>query len=300
MALLVVLLFAVSTVLVLRAIMLPRMRAQERVETIRLYGFDSGLSEPVADAPSPTFADLAGRIGDALGRRFSSMRPESRRRELLAAGLYQLSPGALLGYRVLSLLVFGTLGVVVATGISSPVKGFLFAFVVVGLGWMAPLVAVRRRARFRMDAVDRSLPDLIDMLVSTVEAGLGLGAALQLASGRFEGPLGQELRLMMQQQRMGRTLGETLDQFLVRIETPSTRSFVRSLSQGETLGVSVGSILRGLAEEMRKRRRKSAEEQAQKAPVKMLFPLAFLVLPAFGVVILGPAVINIVHTLGSF
>jgi tight adherence protein C len=84
-----------------------------------------------------------------------------------------------------------------------------------------------------------------------------------------------------------------------RADTPAMRSFVRSVTQGEELGVSIGRIMRNLAEEMRKRRRKSAEEQAQKAPVKMLFPLIFLILPSLGIVILGPAVIRIGQTLSG-
>jgi tight adherence protein C len=143
------------------------------------------------------------------------------------------------------------------------------------------------------------MPELIDLLVVTVEAGLGLGAALQLASERMTGPLGQELRIALQEQRMGLPQLQALENMLNRCPTPAVRSVVRAMIQGERLGVSVGQILRSLALEMRKRRRAQAEERAQKAPIKILFPLVFMIFPAMFVVILGPAVINIFHALKS-
>jgi tight adherence protein C len=91
---------------------------------------------------------------------------------------------------------------------------------------------------------------------------------------------------------MGLTTEEALRNMLVRVDTPAMRSFVRAVTQGEALGVSIGDILRSLANEMRKRRRAAAEERAQKAPVKILFPLVFLIFPAMFVILLGPAVFD--------
>jgi len=91
---------------------------------------------------------------------------------------------------------------------------------------------------------------------------------------------------------MGLTTEEALHNMLVRVDTPAMRSFVRAVTQGEALGVSIGDILRSLANEMRKRRRAAAEERAQKAPVKILFPLVFLIFPAMFVILLGPAVFD--------
>jgi tight adherence protein C len=114
-----------------------------------------------------------------------------------------------------------------------------------------------------------------------------------MAAERLEGPLGTELRLTLQEQRMGLGVNDALEGMLRRCETPSLRTFVRSVIQGENLGVSTGQIMRNLAVEMRKRRRATAEERAQKAPVKMLFPLIFLIFPAMFVVLLGPAIYSI-------
>jgi tight adherence protein C len=167
------------------------------------------------------------------------------------------------------------------------------------LVWRMPLVVVERRAKERFEAIDRSLPELIDLLVVSVEAGVGLSGALQMIGSRMSGPLGDELRLTLQEQRMGRSSDEALEKLLERCETPSVRSFVRSLQQGERLGVSIGQILRGLAVEMRTRRRQAAEEKAQKAPIKILFPLVFLVFPAMFIVLLGPALFAFKTTFGG-
>ena len=143
------------------------------------------------------------------------------------------------------------------------------------------------------------MPELIDLLVVTVEAGLSLSAALQLAGERMGGPLGEELRIVIQEQRMGLTPVQALENMVGRTPTPAVESFARAMMQGELLGVSVGQILRSLAIEMRKRRRAQAEQQAQKAPIKMLFPLVFMIFPALFFIILGPALISIFQALNN-
>jgi tight adherence protein C len=158
---------------------------------------------------------------------------------------------------------------------------------------------VKRRARSRLDQIDYEIPELIDLLVTTVEAGVGFSGSMQMAARQFKGALGDELRLATQQQEMGLATNEALTNMLERANTPGMRSFVRAILQGETLGVSIGKILRDLALEMRKRRRQMAEERAQKAPTKILFPLIFLIFPPMFVILLGPAAIQIVHTLGG-
>jgi tight adherence protein C len=135
--------------------------------------------------------------------------------------------------------------------------------------------------------------------VVTVEAGLGFNGSLRVAAERFHGPLRDELRLTLQEQRLGLPTNVALTNLLERCETPSMRSFVRSVLQGENLGVSIGQIMRNLGVEMRKRRRQYAEERAQKAPVKMLFPLIFLLLPALFIVLLFPALYTFLQTFGG-
>jgi tight adherence protein C len=142
------------------------------------------------------------------------------------------------------------------------------------------------------------MPDMIDLLVVTIEAGLGILASMRVASETLPDPLGQELRLTLQEQRMGLSVGEALESLGRRADCPNMRVFVRSLTQGEKLGVSMGTTMRNLAVEMRKRRKAAAEERAQKMPVKMLFPLLFFIFPAIFIVLLVPAFIQIGDLLG--
>jgi tight adherence protein C len=140
---------------------------------------------------------------------------------------------------------------------------------------------------------------MIDLLVVTIEAGLGFSGALRVASENMMGPLADELRLTLQEQTMGLSVEEALSHLALRADTPNTRAFVRAMAQGERLGISVGQIMRNLGLEMRKRRRIEAEEKAHKAPVKMLFPLVFLIFPSMFIVLLVPALIAFVHSISS-
>ena len=295
LSLIALLLGGASLALIARAVVLPRMQAAERVESLELYGFRPPV--PIAgEQKRPALADLAGRIGESAGRRLGTARMDALRRELIAAGIYRVSAGALTGYRIIACVVIGASGLILARDLG-PVLGTPTAIVCALLGWYTPLVFVRRRARHRLMQIERELPDLIDLLVVTVEAGTGLAGALQLATRKLHGPLADELRITLQEQRMGRGLTEALGGMLARVDTPNVRSFVRSVAQGETLGVSIGTIMRNLADEMRKRRRALAQEQANKAPVRMLFPLVLLILPAFLVTILGPALFSLSDSL---
>jgi tight adherence protein C len=150
----------------------------------------------------------------------------------------------------------------------------------------------------RFDLMDRQMPEMIDLLVVTIEAGLGILASMRVASETLKDPLGQELRLTLQEQRMGLSVGESLESLGRRADCPNMRIFVRSLTQGEKLGVSMGTTMRNLASEMRKRRKAAVEERAQKMPVKMLFPLLFFIFPALFIVLLVPAFIQIADLLG--
>jgi tight adherence protein C len=234
-----------------------------------------------------------------MAARLDGVSEEGLRQELVSAGMYRTSPRALLGYRVLAAVLFPALVLWVGSGAASPVLvGLAAAASIVG-GWMLPLTIVRRRARLRNKKVDREVPELIDLLVVTVEAGQGLSGAIRIAGERLHGPLGDEVRLAVQEQAMGLSTHDALMHMVERSDTPALRSFVRAVVQGESLGVSIGEILRAVAVDMRKRRRQAAEEQAQKAPVKMLFPLAFFIFPSMFIVLLGPSVFDLMDALGG-
>jgi tight adherence protein C len=289
-----------SVVLMAKAVVMPRLRASESVGRIGSYGFTSKVAEDRRAGPARSAVDgMATIVGGAAGR-FGGFREASIRRELVAAGIYGLAPRKFLGYRILCAVSMPATWLWLAsTGGYSGMVTLVGVPVAVVVGWTAPMTIVRRRSRRRFEAIDYELPNLIDLIVVTVEAGLGFTGSLQLAAERFEGPLGDELRLTLQEQSMGLSPKEALRNLLERCDTPLMRSFVRSVLQGETLGVSIGQIMRDLAVDMRKRRRSAAEERAQKAPIKLLFPLVFLIFPAMFVVILGPAVFSFLKAFGG-
>lgn len=292
------LLTGASAALVVRAAVLPRMRVLSRVDAITSYGARPAPapSTPAWDSRN-ALAGLAARLGAVVVERGGPrVDREATRKMLLAAGFYGTSPEAFYGYQV---IVTGVFAVLALLTVSASALGILTVVVLLLGGWAVPRFVVQRRGSDRSERIEDALPDLIDLLVVTVEAGLSLSASLATASRRIDGPLGDELRLAMQQQRMGLPVADVLEHMLDRADNPSMRSFVRSLVQGETLGVSIGTILRNLADEMRKRRRARAVERANKAPIKMLFPLVFLIFPSLFIVLLGPAFLEIVELFSS-
>jgi tight adherence protein C len=231
-------------------------------------------------------------------RRLSRFSESELRLKLLSAGMYGTTPRKLLGYQVILaiFLAIGTFWLVALAG-GSGLLTILLSAGAGAVGWFAPTYYVNRRRRLRFEKMDRQMPDMIDLLVVTIEAGLGILASMRVAAESLPDPLGQELRLTLQEQRMGLSVNEAIESLGRRADCSNMRIFVRSLTQGERLGVSIGTTMRNLALEMRKRRRAMVEEAAQKIPIKMLFPLAFLIFPAMFIVLLVPAFIKIFEVL---
>jgi tight adherence protein C len=299
MLLLGLVLTATAVALVARGLIASRLRATETLGSIGRYGFLGPIELTPSVGIRGFIDDVAGSVGALLLNRLQFGSEEDLHRQLVSAGMYRTTPRMLRGYQALFALGAPALWIWFAVAAHmSPVAAVLGAAFALVIGWAAPPFIVRQKGESRLSQIDYDMPELIDLLVVTVEAGLGLTASLQLASTRLPGPLGEELRIAIQEQRMGLTSLQALENMLNRCPTSAMRSFVRAMIQGERLGVSVGQILRSLALEMRKRRRAAAEEKAQKAPLKILFPLIFMIFPAMFVVILGPAIIGIVDALG--
>jgi tight adherence protein C len=286
--------------LALRAVAMPRIAAAGRIGQIQAYGFVGNDAEEPESERSALVDRAAALIGRAIAARTSRFKEAEVRRELMTAGLYTTAPLTFLGYRALAAVVAGGAMLWMTTAGESSGLMVLAGTAAFGTaGWTIPMTVVRRRGARRLEEVETDLPELIDLLVVTVEAGLGFNRSLQVASRGFHGPLMDELRLTLQEQRMGLSTSASLTNMLARCETPSMRSFVRSILQGETLGVSMGTIMRNLAAETRKRRRQNAEERAHKAPIKMLFPLILLMFPSLFIVLLFPALYTFVQTFGG-
>ncbi len=274
---------------------------REILSQVAAYGFSSGEAPAVAQPNPLQTREIANMIGLRLVQRLQAEQARELRQLLNSAGYYRTTVTQYLGYRALA--VVGLPLVVLFLGILAGGIGFItvvIAAIAGALGLILPKTLVERKAAQRTARIDYEVPELVDLLVTTIEAGVGFGTALQLSARRVRDPLGAELRLTLGEQAMGLTMNEALQNMLERTSrSTSMRAFVQAIVQGETLGVSIGKTLRDLAVDMRKRRRQAAEERAQKAPIKLLFPLAFLILPAMMIVILGPAVRAISHGLGG-
>jgi len=271
------------------------------LDQIQTYGYvaeATGGSEGDSRAHRP-IDSVAGRLGDAIARRTSRFGEAKIREKLISAGMYGTTPRKILGYQALTSVAFTLLTLwLVPAMFGSIVLAVVAAPVMAATGWYAPIYYVELKRRSRMTQIDRQLPDMIDLLVVTIEAGLGILASMRVASESMSDPLGQELRLTLQEQRMGLSVNQAIESLGRRADATNMRIFVRALTQGERLGISIGATMRNLSVEMRKRRRAAAEERAQKMPIKMLFPLIFCIFPALFVVILTPMIINIVDALG--
>jgi tight adherence protein C len=298
-----VLLVGTTGRLIAQAIVLPRLHLKEHLKAIQEYGFEpASLAEQ--EEPGGRLSGALGRLAERVGRftlthvpRLPALSPA----DLSAAGLYDTTPEKVHGYRVLAAtgLPIVIILYVELIGAKFSLLLMLLTLSTVGAGWVLPGFVIRRRGAARLEQMDVQLPEVIDLLIATVEAGMGFSASIALIASRFRGALGDELRLAMKQQSLGSTTEQALEDMVERCSSPSIRAFVRTVNRGETLGVSIGPILRELAVDMRRRRRQAAREKMQKAPVKMLFPLMFLIFPALMIVLLYPAVYTVMNNLSG-
>src|SRR5581483_2378087 len=180
---------------------------------------------------------------------------------------------------------------------TAPVAGILLAPFAAGFGFLCPDVFLTFKTRARREAVRAQLPDALDLLAVSVEAGLGFDGAVTKLTEHMEGPLVDEFALTLGEIRIGESRHEALKKFTERVPTPEVAAFVRSVIQADQLGISLGRILRVQGADSRLRRQAAAEEKAMKAPIKMLFPTVLFIFPAMFLVILGPALINLMHYL---
>jgi tight adherence protein C len=296
------LLVAFSARLLIYAAVLPRIRLALHLREISAYGFE-GMGAPAAapgrEGLAIALARVAERIGKLTLRTFPAISPLEPK-SLAAAGLYDVTPETVHGYRVMATL--GIPGFILCLAALGGGASALALVMALGLGlggWYLPGLAIQARGQRRMNEIDRDMPDLIDLLTATMEAGMGFAASVDLVAGRFKGALGQELRMTQQQQKLGVSTDQALKDMVSRADTPSIRSFVRTLRTAESLGVSIGPSMRELAHDVRRRRKQAAEERMRKAPVKLLFPLIFLIFPALLIEVLYPAVYTLIHNLAG-
>lgn len=177
-----------------------------------------------------------------------------------------------------------------------PIAGILGAF----YGFRIPDIWLATRIKARQKEIQLVLPDMIDLISVSVEAGLGLMSAIQRISERFNNALSEEFLRTLQEVRLGRAQTDAMRDMVKRVDVPDLSTLLTAIIQAELLGLAVANVLRIQSERLRERRSQRAREAAQKAPIKMTFPLVLFIFPALFVVILGPAMIKIFMGENSF
>lgn len=210
-----------------------------------------------------------------------------------------ITPAMFVGLRVVLALALGGI-VTLVTFQSMPLsQALMYSAVGFVLGYMLPVMWLGRQISQRKHNITKALPDALDLLCISVEAGLAFDLALQRVTQKWDDELSREFKRVLQDIRLGRTRREALKDLAQRTGVEDVQTFTAAIIQADQLGVSMSKILRLQSDQMRVRRRQRAEEKAQQAPVKMLFPLVFLIFPALFVVILGPAVPRIMNAFGG-
>jgi len=217
---------------------------------------------------------------------------ESVAKKLMAAGMRNASPNGFIASQGIFAVIGAFVGLL-AFGAAKPAAAPIFALGMGVLGFMGPGFVLGSKVRSRQAAVAAELPDALDLLSVSVEAGLGFDGAVQKLTEHMQGPLIEEFELALGEMRIGEGRQEALKKMADRSASPEMASFVRAIVQADQLGISLGRILRVQASDTRLKRQLLAEEKAMKAPIKMLFPTVAFIFPAMFIVILGPAFLNL-------
>ena len=178
-------------------------------------------------------------------------------------------------------------------------QALLFAWLSVAVGTMLPFTVLNSVIRKRQKAIDKQLPEVLDLLSVSVRAGLSFDGALRKITDRMSGPLIDEFRRMQQDVRMGSSRARALQAVAKRCDVDDLYLFITAVIQAERLGTSMGRTLDSQADNMRERRRQKAKAEALKAPVKIVFPLVMFIFPAIFVVVLLPSLFSLMHSLGG-
>jgi tight adherence protein C len=279
---------------------LPARQRRSSVRRAATYGrFRIPGAPPQLKFRERVLAPASSSLADLVLRLNPRVTVDSVRIKLLSAGLAnKIQPKAFLALKGAAAgggLLFGFL---IGVG-SSPMSALLFALVFAGGGFFGPDFVVSARARSRKEKVRAELPDALDLLAVSVEAGMGFDGAIAKLTEHMDGALSEEFALTLGEMRIGESRQDALKKMADRIDTPELSAFVRSIVQADQLGISLGRILRVQAADSRLRRQAAAEERAMKAPIKMLFPTVMFIFPAMFLVILGPALLGLSKLFGG-
>jgi len=286
--LLVALISALGVVLLGLAVqrLLLRRRIRARV---RALGVDEPLAQPPLLEPSGASMEpraLATRLGERIAQHLPSEVGVMAARADRAGLAGRVSAPELLGWKVVGVAIGLGLGLMAMVEYGAP--GALMLLVLAAVGWFGVDLAVERYRASRRRAIMRDLPTVMDLLVLSMEAGLGLERALRTIVEEYRSPLADELHRVLADTELGLRRGEAFERMAQRVGLEDLRSVSRAIVQSEELGVSLVTTLQTQSRDVRVARRRLAEAEALRAPVKMLFPLVLFILPTLFMLLLGP------------
>ncbi|HEX8221610.1 MAG TPA: type II secretion system F family protein [Chloroflexia bacterium] len=244
---------------------------------------------------------LVGGVTKFFGKLAPSKGMEKMRLQLVLAGNpYNMQVAEFTGLRFMGALVLGGLALGLSLLMGAAITMLLlYSMLGVVFGYILPVFWLRGRIKKRQKVILKTLPDAIDLMTISVEAGLAFDGAMQRVADKWNNALSAEFGRALSEMRVGKSKRDALRELVARTGVSDLSTFVASIIQADQLGVSIAKVLRIQSEQMRIRRRQRAEEQAHKAPILMMIPMVFLIFPATYIVILGPAVPKVMNGLGG-
>jgi tight adherence protein C len=274
----------------------------ERAVARTLKAADAGyrLATPAA-AAGPRRTGSIPRPALAVGQALTSptMSDSIRRRLDQAGNPPWLSAESVIAWKGLGLFFGAIAGLLLGFLLAGPLTWIVWIVAGAALGFFAPDLLVMHLAQERQEEIRRNLPDVMDTLVVSVEAGLGFEAAVAQVVRNGRGPMIGEFARVLHEMQIGRPRVDAVRDLAARTNVAELRAFASAIVQATTLGVPLGKVLRQQSGELRLRRRQRAEELAQRVPVKILFPMVLCIFPAIFIIVLGPGVIRILEGLGG-
>ena len=255
------------------------------------------LSQPFSER---VIVPVVRRIGE-FSARFTPQKAiqDTARKLELAGNPWPIDAATFLAIRfILAVVLAGFLvAVVLISPPSNPSDNFMYIGGAAFAGFYLPHLMLTSRITRRQKEIRKAMPDALDLLTICVEAGLGFDAAMSKVSDKWENELSLAFARVIREVQLGKVRREALKDMSDRLGIPEMTSFVAAIIQSELLGVSMAKVLRIQSDQMRVKRRQRAEEEAHKAPVKMIIPMALLIFPSIMIIILTPAVIQIIGSL---
>jgi tight adherence protein C len=291
-------LFGAATYLLLSGLTVRQRQVAVSLEKAKRYGVQTQREvETRRSVNDRIVGPLTAKVAGVTQRVLPRTDPNVIANRLMAAGLARsMSPQMYLALKGGLVFMSVALGFVLAISGVPPAMGMLTALGGGAIGYIAPDFFINARTRGRRELMQMELPNVLDLLCVSVEAGLGFDAAVAKLSERMEGPLVDEFGLVLHEMRIGESRSDALKNLSDRVDVPEVSQFCRAIIQADQLGIALSRILRVQSHDMRVRRQLAAEEKAMKAPVKMLFPTVLFIFPSMFVVALGPAALNLMKT----